>query len=148
MQNEMLGIMALHTLQDVSNEVLGKWFIIMIDETTALSSTKQIICCLCYVDADLAVHEEVIELFSVDSTLVEVRTATAEDVLLCLNLRIDNYRQCYDGASNMLGAESGVAARLTALEAKALYAHCYGHALYVPGCSRCTMESEDNGRCS
>ena len=139
MQNEMLGIMALHTLQDVSNEVSGKWFIIMIDETTALSSTKQIICCLCYVDADLAVHEEVIELFSVDSTLVEVITATAEDVLLRLNLRIDNSCQCYDGASNMSGAKSGV---------KAVYTHCYGHALYVPGCSRCTVESEDNGRCS
>ena len=41
MQNEMLGIMALHILRDASNEVSGKWFIIMIDETTALSSIAE-----------------------------------------------------------------------------------------------------------
>ena len=45
-------------------------------------------------------------------------TATIEDILLRLNLRIDNCRgQCYDGASNMSGAKSGVASRLTTLEA-------------------------------
>lgn len=129
-QNEMLGIMALHILRDVSSEISGKWYTIMVDETTDLSNTEQLICCLRYVDSDLEVHEEVIGLYSLDSTSAEMITATIEDVLLCLNLRIDNCRgQCYDGASSMSGAKSGVAARLTALEAKAVYTHCYGHAL-------------------
>lgn len=130
MQNEMLGIMALHILRDLSTELSGKWYTIMIDETTDLSNTEQMVCCLHYVDDDLEVHEEVIGLYSLDSTSAEMITATVEDVLLRLNLRIDNCRgQCYDGASNMSGAKSGVATRLTALEAKAVYTHCYGHTL-------------------
>jgi len=51
-------------------------------------------------------------------------------ILLHMNLTINNFRgQCYDGASNMSGARSGVATRLTDLESRALYTHCYGHAL-------------------
>lgn len=38
-QNEILGIMVLHIMRDASNEVSGKWFTIMIDETTDLSNT-------------------------------------------------------------------------------------------------------------
>lgn len=130
MQNEMLGIMALHILRAISTELSGKWYTIMIDETTDLSNTEQMVCCLRYVDDDLEVHEEVIGLYSLDSTSAEMITATIEDILLRLNLRIDNCRgQCYDGASNMSGAKSGVASRLTTLEAKAVYTHCYGHAL-------------------
>ena len=37
--------------------------------------------------------------------------------------------QCYDGASNMHGARKGVAAIITQEESRALYTHCYGHAL-------------------
>ena len=36
---------------------------------------------------------------------------------------------CYDGASTMAGEKSGVAKAITDLEHKALYAHCYSHAL-------------------
>ena len=37
--------------------------------------------------------------------------------------------QCYDGASNMHGARKGVAAIITQEESRALYTHCYDHAL-------------------
>ena len=47
-----------------------------------------------------------------------------------MNLRIENARgQCYDGASVMAGAKSGVASRIKSLNRKCLYTHCYGHAL-------------------
>ena len=36
---------------------------------------------------------------------------------------------CYDGASNMSGANSGVAKQLRDEEPRAIYLHCYGHAL-------------------
>lgn len=52
MQNEMLGITALHILRDISNEASGKWYTIMIDETTDLFNPEQMTCCLRYVDAD------------------------------------------------------------------------------------------------
>ena len=37
--------------------------------------------------------------------------------------------QCYDGASAMQGARSGVAARVCKEEPRALYTHCYGHSI-------------------
>ena len=129
-QNEMLSIMALMILRQIAGEISGKWFTIMVDETTDLSNTEQMILCLRYVDDNLDVHEEVIGLHSLESLSADTIVSTVQDILLRLNLRIDNCRgQCYDGASSMSGSKSGVATRLLALEPRALYTHCYGHAL-------------------
>ena len=38
-------------------------------------------------------------------------------------------RQCYDGAANKKGGNTGVAKQLLDEEPRALYTHCYGHAL-------------------
>ena len=47
-----------------------------------------------------------------------------------MNLNIINCRgQCYDGSGNMAGIRSGLAAKIINLESRALYTHCYGHAL-------------------
>ena len=47
-----------------------------------------------------------------------------------MNLRIEKCRdQCYDGASSLSGHKSGVAKKIMDLESRALYTHCYGHAL-------------------
>ena len=37
--------------------------------------------------------------------------------------------QCDDGASSMAGSRSGVATKLSHDEDRAVYTHCYGHAL-------------------
>ena len=37
--------------------------------------------------------------------------------------------QCYDDAAKMAGIWNGVAAQMCAEEARAVYSHCYGHAL-------------------
>ena len=53
-----------------------------------------------------------------------------KDALIRLNLKLSCCRgQCYDGASNMSGVKSGVAAQSCAEEKKALFTHCYCHAL-------------------
>lgn len=129
-QNEMLSIMALRILREISSEVSGKWFTIMVDETTDLSNTEQMVFCLRYVDDQLDVHEVVIGLHSLESTSADSILSTTKDILLRLNLRIENCRgQCYDGASNMSGTKSGVSTKISAIEHRALYTHCYGHAL-------------------
>lgn len=47
-----------------------------------------------------------------------------------MNLSINKLRgQCYDGASAMKGAKSGVAKQINDLETRAVYTHCYGHSL-------------------
>jgi hypothetical protein len=129
-QNEILSIMALMIQREIAAEVLGKWYTIMVDETTDLSNNEQMVFSLRYVDDDLEVHEKVIGLHCLESTSAENIVSTIQDILLRMNMRIDHCRgQCYDGASNMAGAKSGVATRLTDLEPRALYTHCYGHAL-------------------
>ena len=42
--------------------------------------------------------------------------------------------QCYDGASNMSGAKSGVAKRIEDEEPRAVFTHCYGHAICLAVC--------------
>jgi hypothetical protein len=129
-QNELLEIMAMTVLRKIAEKIAGKQFSIMVDETTDVSNTEQLVFCLRYVDDQLITHEEFIGLHSLDSTTAQSITHTIEDILLRLSLQLENCRgQCYDGASAMAGSRTGVATTIRAKEPRALYTHCYGHAL-------------------
>ena len=53
-----------------------------------------------------------------------------KDTILRINLRIADCRgQCYDGAANMCGAKKGAASQICSEEPRAIFIHCYGHAL-------------------
>ena len=53
-----------------------------------------------------------------------------KDVLLRMNLSLNKARgQYYDGAAAMAGCRSGVAKMISDEEPRALFTHCYGHAL-------------------
>lgn len=68
--------------------------------------------------------------YQVSSIDSDTLTATITDCLLRMNLSLSNCRgQCYDGASNMTGAKKGVATQIRDQEQRAIYTHCYGHAL-------------------
>jgi len=57
-------------------------------------------------------------------------TSVIEDTLTRMNVSLQNCRgQCYDGARNISWAKRGVAANITQKEPRAVYTHCYGHAL-------------------
>ena len=43
----------------------------MVDETTDLSNTEQMVFCLRYVDSSLEIHEELIGLYSIESKSAE-----------------------------------------------------------------------------
>ena len=74
--------------------------------------------------------EDFVGLYQVESTEAEKIYGVITDVLLRLNLAVSKVRgQCYDGASAMSGAKSGVVARVHAVEPRAVFTHCYGHAL-------------------
>ena len=56
--------------------------------------------------------------------------AVIKDVVLRMNLDLHNCRgQCYDGAANMAGSRTGTATQLRHVEERAIFTHCYGHAL-------------------
>ena len=83
----------------------------------------------------LCVHEEFIGLYEVESIEASSLFFVVKDVLLRLNLTWEKARgQCYDGASNMSGKQSGLAKRITDEQPKAYFTHCYGHSLNLAAC--------------
>ena len=130
-QNEILQIMALTILRNVADDIRkNKYFSIMVDETTDISNKEQLVFCLRHVDENFEAHEDLIGMYSLDSTTSEYIEKVILDVLLRLSLPLSDCRgQCYDGASAMAGCRTGVATRISAKEPRAVYTHCYGHAL-------------------
>ena len=130
-QNECLKLMALHILREVSNNIAGSHcFSIMADECTDCSNKEQFTINIRWVDEHLNEHEKFIGLYQVSTIDAESLVSAIRDVLLRMNVKVADCRgQCYDGASNMSGARKGVAAIITQEESRALYTHCYGHAL-------------------
>ena len=103
---------------------------IMVDETTDVSNKEQVVICFRWVDSNLEAHEEFIGLHVVESTQASVLYSMVCDILLRLNLSISKLRgQCFDGASVMSGTRSGLAKRIADAEPRAVFTHCYGHAL-------------------
>ena len=87
-------------------------------------------------------HEEFIGLYSTSSTTAESMVFIVKDTLLRMNLKIEHCRgQCYDGASAMSGVKKVVAKSITDVEPRAIYTHCYGHALNL-GVSDCIKKSK------
>jgi hypothetical protein len=130
-QNECSQIMALHILREVSQNISSSsCYSILADECTDTSNKEQFTINIRWVDKNLEQHEDFIGLYQVDSITSESLFSAIKDVLLRMNLKLTYCRgQCYDGASNMSGSRSGVATRILNEEKRALYTHCYGHAL-------------------
>ena len=102
--------MANMILRKITRSLSGKLFAIMVDETSDISNTEQLVFCLRYVDEDLTTHEEFIGLYNMDSTTAENITLVIQDILLRLSLQMSSCRgQCYDGAGSMASCRTGVA---------------------------------------
>ena len=81
-----------------------------------------------WVDSDFQIHETPVELIQVPKTDSETLTSVLKDCLVRLALPISQCRgQAYDGASNMSGHISGVAARIQECESTAIFVHCLAH---------------------
>ena len=104
----------------------------MADNVTDSSNQKQFVLCLRWVDVDLNPHEEFIGLHVVPYICANTLVACIRDVLIRMNLTHKNCRdQCFDGASSMPGAKSGMATQIKPEEPRAIYSHCYGHSLQL-----------------
>ena len=131
MQNEMVKIMAVQILRKIAASLhTTPFYTVMADETTDMSNREQVVVCLRWVSDKFEVHEEFIGLHVVASIDANTLVSVIKDVLLRLNLSLNKVRgQCYDGAATMAGLRTGVAKQLSQDEPRAVYTHCYGHAL-------------------
>ena len=130
-QNECIKLMALSLVRQLSQNVRSsKCYTIMADECTDKANHEQFTICIRWVGEDLQDHEDFVGLYyvgTIDATCLE---HAITDTLLRMGVSLSQCRgQCYDGASNMSGSRSGVAAKLLAKEKRALYIHCFAHAL-------------------
>jgi len=127
----MLQIMALRILRDVAKDIHNSvYYTVMADETTNQSNKEQVVFVIRHVSENLVPHEEFIGLYKVPTIDANTLTKTIEDCLVRMNLSLNKCRnQCYDGASNKSGSKKGVATQIADKEPRAIYTHCYGHAL-------------------
>lgn len=130
-QNEIPKIMSTHIVRRVASAICtARFFTIMADETTDATNVEQLVICFRWVDQSLEAHEDFIGMYAIESTEASVILRSIRDILMRLNLSLSKVRgQCYVGASAMAGATGGVAAQILHEEPKAIYTHCYGHAL-------------------
>jgi len=102
----------------------------MADDATESANKKELVLCFRWVDNILEVHEGFIGLYQISDTSADTVVKFINDTLVRMTLRIKRCRgQCYDGAGTMAGAIRGVAAQIISEEPRALFTHCYGHAL-------------------
>ena len=81
----------------------------------------------------IEVCEDCIGLYATEITVTNADHLTIiliKDVPIHSSLSLNRCRgQCYDGAANMSGKRSGVAAQIQMEEPRAIYLHCMGHSL-------------------
>ena len=123
--------MALRISRDIASVLKQtSFFAINVDKSTDFANKEQVVICLRWVDDNLHAHEECIGLYEIDNISAATLVHVIKDTLLRMNLSLARTRgQCHDWATNMSGAKSGVAKRLSDEEPRAVFTHCYGHAL-------------------
>ena len=114
MLNEILQVMSLKVLREIVSKIhKASFYTVMVDETTDSSNTEQVVLVIRWVDGQLIVHEEFIGLYSVPAIDADTLTSPIKDSLVRLNLSLNKmHGQCYDGASSMSGAKTGVAKQI------------------------------------
>ena len=123
--------MALHILRSVSQDIAEcPCYSVMADECTDCSNKEQFTVCIRWVDKELKEQEDFIGIYQVDTIDADCLLSAIRDVLLRMNVKlVQCHDQCYDSASNMSDACGGMAKKIIDKESRALYSHCYGHAL-------------------
>ncbi len=130
-QNECMKIMAHEIMRKLAGIIREcKCYTIMADECTDISNTEQFTICIRCVTKNLEDHEYFIGIYEVENISSNTLVQAIKDTLLRFSFDISDCRgQCYDGASNMSGIRNGVATQLLSEEKRAIFSHCYGHAL-------------------
>lgn len=131
--------MGLTVLRDLLNDIKEvQWFSIIADKATDLSHKEQLTLCVRWVDKELSIHEDPLELIHVPKTDADTLTSIVKDCIIQFSLPISQCRgQAYDGASNMTGHDhlNGVAAQIEKDVPAALFLHCFAH------CSNLCLQS-------
>ena len=131
-QNQLIDICGELLSNTIVTEVKeAKFYSILADEATDCANIEQMSLVVRFVDTSASIREEFLGFVACKRGVSgEAIANTILDFLHELGLLIDLCRgQGYDGAGNMAGRLSGTAARINALQDKAVYVHCNSHIL-------------------
>ena len=130
-QNEMLQIMAHHVLRKILEKIHSSPFLaVMVDETTDKSNKEQLTLVVRWIGEDFVVSEEFLGLYTLSSIDAQSIVDAMKDAFVRFQIPMAKLRgQCYDGCSTMAGAKAGVARKIEEIEPRAVFTHCFGHAL-------------------
>ena len=131
MQNEMLQVLALGILKELSSRIpSSEFYTVMADESADVSNEEQVVVCVRWIDDELFAHEDFVSLKPVAKCTSEMIVDVIKAAIEQTKLKLSDLRgQCCDGAAVMAGHKNRVAAKIKEQNPKCLYTHCYGRAL-------------------
>ena len=144
-QNELLNVIGDAVRDSIVQEVKSaQHYCVIADEVTDAANHEELSIVLRYL-----LNDKVMEVF-VD--FIEVERITGKilgDAILnwlrTYDISVTDMRgQCYDGASNMSGARSGVKAVILEAAPKVIYYHCASHRLNLAIVSACKLQPIKN----
>jgi hypothetical protein len=128
-QNELIEIICAHIQKDIVDNVnKSAAFSFMLDGTQDISVHEQLSFCVRYVDENFDVKERFLGFWDCAKTDAATLLAMVENVFSEVGLSFDILRgQCYDGASNMAGCNTGLGVRIMEKQSMAPFVHCWNH---------------------
>lgn len=125
----------------------ARWFSVMADECTDVSTLEQMSMCFRFVDEirrhQPEIREEFVGFVKLQKTDADTIYKEIMEFIRDCNLDVTNLRgQGYDGASVMAGNVTGVATQILRQQPKAMYCHCRAHNLNLIVSSTCKQVPE------
>jgi hypothetical protein len=146
-QNEIIDICDDLITQKITNEIReAKLFSILADETSDCGNIEQLSIVVRFVDKKHQIREELLGFVPCKTGVSgEAVANTMQEFLGDRNLSIDDCcGQGYDGAGNMAGRISGVAAQIQQINKKAFHVHCNSHMLNLCVAACCKEQLVSN----
>ena len=126
-QNELIEICGDMVIEELVDDVKkAKFFSLLADEATDCSNTEQMAVVLRFIDESLKIREDYLGFIPCSDGLSgEALSENISKFITSIGLRMEECRgQGYDGAGNMAGKLSGLAARIQCRFEKVIYVHC------------------------
>lgn len=145
-QNEIIFCIGKVITTGIVNAIKqSKFFTIICDETTDISTKEQMTFCVRYLDSTYDIKEVFLGFIELHSTTGQCIKEAIKNQIKQLGLSIDNLRgQGYDGGSNMAGRFNGVQALIRQEQPLAMYLHCLSHCLNLAISKSCEVSEIRN----